>query len=261
MARSLKISQVLPTLNLLRPVKFGALLKGRFCVDATAPVGEAAQKMAQERLTFVMVCEPTTEKNAPAHVLGMMTERDFMRYMTYANQHTFFSGQHPLDKRVSQVMTPLGRMTQLHPNTSVNAALRSIQHRIWRHLPVVDGPPGKEVLSSIVSIRDLILVADGGRTEEAVPAALNEPEPTTLHSVWSGQTAADVLASKRELTEEKSLRSWLLARSHRHTIGEHASVLAAAKQMERENLTFLVVVRDHEGGSEDVRRPAPCGSN
>jgi CBS domain-containing protein len=72
--------------------------------------------------------------------------------------------------------------------------------------------------------------------------------------VWHGKTAADVLASKRERSEEKTLRSWLLARSHRHTVGEHASVLAAAKQMEKENLTFLVVVREQEGLPEDVRR-------
>jgi CBS domain-containing protein len=167
MARSLKINQVLPSLNMLRPVKFGSQLRNRFCVDSTAPVGQAAQKMAQERLTFVMVCDPAADKAAPPHVVGMMTERDFLRYMTYATDSTFFSGQHPLDKKVSQVMTPLGRMTQLHPNTPVNAALRSIQHRIWRHLPVVDGPPGKEVLCSIVSIRDLILVRcrEGGRAQ------------------------------------------------------------------------------------------------
>ena len=255
-ARSLRISQVLPTLNLLRPVKFGALLRNKFCVDATEPVGHAAQKMAQERLTFVMVCEPASSTTEPPHVLGMMTERDFMRYMTYASQHTFFSGQHPLDKRVSQVMTPLGRTTQLHPNTSVAAALRSIQHRIWRHLPVVDGPPGKEVLSSIVSIRDLILVADGGRTEDALPDALGRSSPTTLHSVWAGKTAGDVLLTKHERLQEKTLRSWLLAHSHKHTIGEHASVLAAAKQMEKEHLTFLVVVRDHEGIPEDVSMPS-----
>jgi len=207
---------VLPTLNRLRPVTFGARLRERFCVDATAPVGQAAQHMAKNRLTFVMVCEPSEDKEAPPHVLGMLSERDFMRFMTHASEYSFFTGEHPLDKRVSQVMTPLGRTTTLHPTSTVVQALRSIQHRIWRHLPLVDGEPGKEVLTSLVSIRDLILVADGGRTE-ALPS-----EPTALHSVWAGKTAADVLLSKRERSSESSLPSWLLTRAHRHMVGEHA---------------------------------------
>lgn len=171
---SLRISQVLPTLHRLRPVTFGARLRDRFCINASAPIGAAAQKMAANRLTFVMVCEDEgdsgADRDAP-HVLGMVTERDFMRYLTYAADHSFFSGAHPLDKRTDSVMTPLGRMTALSPETTVSQALRSIQHRIWRHLPVVsmDATSGKGVLTSIIGLRDLIQVSSGVGDSQSAP--------------------------------------------------------------------------------------------
>jgi len=103
-----------------------------------------------------------------------------------------------------------------------------------------------------VDIRDLILLADGGRTD--VPPTRNAPD--ALRSVWHGKKAYDVLGAKRQLSlasslggeqeQKRTLASYLASAAGRHTVRGRASIEHAARQMSRERLTFLIVIDGKE---------------
>jgi len=187
-------------------------------------------------------------------VTGMLTERDYLRFALHADALGFFGGSDPRQAPVSKIMTPFEKMTSLKPDATVKRALQTVQHRIFRHLPIVDDD--KQLLS-IIDIRDLILLADGGRTDDE----RREP-PGGLRSVWDGKKAFDVLGAKRKhrlshTDKKQTLADYLLESANRHEISGSASIAAAAKQMDRENLTFLIVVEGPVPASTDevTKRP------
>jgi len=116
-------------------------------------------------------------------------------------------------------------------DTPLDAALSTIHHGIWRHMPVLDYY-GK--LHSILDLRDVLTQSIGPQGVE----------------VWKGCSAVDILGSKRKdrLGEPSAgtiwrdvLSAYLLEHARRHTISVSTSVEAAALQMRSEQLTFLVV--------------------
>jgi len=83
----------------------------------------------------------------------------------------------------------------------------------------------------------MLLVAEGSSTD-----FIQE-----IRSIWDGQKASHLLSAKRQLQLAKdpqltNFKQYFAVRAARHTISGSASIEDAAKQMEREKLTFLVVL-------------------
>lgn len=143
-------------------------------------------------------------------------------------------------------------MLYLTPSTPVASALAMIQHKIYRHLPLMDG---SDKLISMVDIRDLLLAAGGERSDQ--------PAGEHVRSLWTNKLVWDVLASKRreKIVQGTSLELYLRTRANRHTIEGDATIEAACQQMARENLTFLVVLETPDGHADPFRRASPLGRN
>ena len=257
----MRISDVLPSLHRLRPVLTGSQLHARYCVPTSTPIGAAADKLLQNRLTFLVATQHIDVGAAAGQeeVAGMLTERDYLRFAVHADAYAFLTNEDPRLQPLSKIMTQPDDMMAIGPQTTVAQALRSIQHKIWRHLPVVENAR----LRSIIDIRDLILLADGGRTDELTAASPERP-PGALTSVWHGKKAFDVLGAKRQqalrevnLREGEghstsariSLAEYLSSHARAHTVDGGASIERAAKQMTKERLTFLVVTGDGDGAA------------
>lgn len=62
-------------------------VRSRFTVPSTASVADAAKHIAKHRLTFACVVDPE------GCVVGMMTERDYVKFSVRADSSRFFSGR------------------------------------------------------------------------------------------------------------------------------------------------------------------------
>jgi citrate synthase len=109
-------------------------------VTATAsePVSDAAARMAQKRVGSVIVVEGTRPT-------GILTERDLLRLAAARID--------PAIGKVGEWMTPAPET--IDPATSVRDVLARLQHRGYRHLPVVVD----DELLGVVTMRDLMRVA------------------------------------------------------------------------------------------------------
>lgn len=238
----------------LRPMPREEMMR-RFTIDSNASVADSIKHLAKERITFACVIDEAEG----GRVIGAMSERDALKYAVRASSSAFFSGRDASLEGVTKAMSSAERMLSVTPATPVWQALAMIQHKIWRHVAVLDQD---ERLQSILDIRDLLLELDGGRSDDTRPG-------THLRSVWHGQRVADVLRTKRrdKVVEGTTLELYLRTRGAAHTIHATESLSRACKQLARERLTFLVVLEDVDGAhAEDsadaiLKRPSPYERN
>jgi len=97
-------------------------------------IGEAAQKMTEQGVGAVVVCEL-------GRLIGIFTERDLMRAVA--------GRVHPSEGRVREWMTP--DPVTMTEDASVEEAGQTMIERGFRHIPVVAG----DRAVGIVSIRDV----------------------------------------------------------------------------------------------------------
>ena len=71
---------------------------------------EAAAHLQNHRLTFVTAVEDD------GSVVGMLTERDVLRYMTHASDIAFFSGRASIEQPITKYLTEKAAMSSVrHP--------------------------------------------------------------------------------------------------------------------------------------------------
>lgn len=120
------------------PVLFILRRKGTevFHVPPTATVYDAMKMMADKDVGALLVMEGD-------HLEGIVSERDYARKV-------ILQGRSSKDTLVRDIMTE--PMTTIHPDTSVDEAMRLMTTERHRHLPVLcDGK-----VHGIVSIGDLV---------------------------------------------------------------------------------------------------------
>jgi len=118
-------------------------------------------------------------------------------YAVRADASSFFMGRYANVEPVASAMSSAGRMLSVRTDTTVFASLAMVQSKIWRHVPVLSET---DRLKQVIDIRDLLLVLDGGRTDQ--PAGGEVGPGTALRGVWHGKVVADILRAKRQ---QKSL--------------------------------------------------------
>lgn len=91
-------------------------------------------------------------------VVGMITDRDIC--MAAATKH-----RDPANIHVSEVTS--GQVYGCSPDTEIHEALKIMQQKQVRRLPIIDAQTGK--LSGILSMNDVALKAQGGRKAELSP--------------------------------------------------------------------------------------------
>lgn len=247
---SLRVSDVSERLRMMDDAE----MRGKFELDDSVTVADAVKHLAKHRLTFVCV----TDKSQGGRVVGMFSERDYLRYAVRAEASAFFSGKSAAEENITRAMSAAERMLSLRRDTTVYQALSMVQHKIWRHLPVLDD---NERLTAILDIRNLLLTLDGGRSDSPADA---QPPGGHLRSVWHGKSVADILRTKRreKIVEGTSLELYLRTRAATHTIASSATIERAAKQMARERLTFLVIVEEDKGARHsELFVPSPFEKN
>lgn len=251
-----------PTLTLadvsphLRKVPEEAM-RQKFELPSTASVAEAVKHLINQRITFAVV----TDASLHGRVVGMFSERDYLRYAVRADASAFFSGKDATQEPVTRAMTTSERMLSARDETTVFTALAMVQHKIWRHLPILDA---NERLSSVLDIRDLLLELDGGRSDKVQDDVSAAQPGEHLRSVWHGKCVVDILRTKRrdKIVQGTSLELYLRTRAASHTISSVATIEAAAKQMARERLTFLIVVQEQARSSTpELFVPSPFERN
>jgi len=112
--------------------------KGRdvLTVDATATVYQAIERMVAANVGALLVTDGDG-------ILGIMTERDYLRRVT-------LQGRDERETPVHEIMsTPVVYVT---PETGIEECMALMTERRIRHAPVVDG----EELVGVVSIGDLV---------------------------------------------------------------------------------------------------------
>lgn len=212
------IADLTPQLHRLK------LAEDRFVLHDKAPVSVAAHHLATQRLTWCLVVDDD------ASAVGMVTERDLLRYSTHAESLAFFSGGKE-DPCVNAWMTKREDMLSVRLDDTLEHAASLMKSGIWRHLPVLDYW-GK--LHSILDLRDVVSACWGEYGERT----------------WENRLVADVLGAKRRnvigepqgSSWTEQLQAYLLAQSERHTVSVRAPVAEAALKLASERLTFLVVV-------------------
>jgi citrate synthase len=107
---------------------------------AGEPVATAARRMADQRVGSVIVTDAGLRNPT-----GILTERDLLRLAA--------AGIDPTIGKVGEWMTP--RPETVDPRTPVSEVLDRLQHRGYRHLPVVSG----DELLGVVTMRDLMRIA------------------------------------------------------------------------------------------------------
>lgn len=253
---SLTVADVTPRLRKMKEAE----MRARFEIDSGVSVAHAVKHLAKKRLTFVCV----TDSAQGGRVIGMFSERDYLRYQVRAEASAFFSGMDATMEPVTRAMSAAERMLSLRAETTVHTALSMVQHKIWRHLPILDD---NERLTAVLDIRELLQLF-GGRTDHQ-PHTPGEPSAALapgghLRSVWHGKCVADILRTKRreKIVEGTSLELYLRTRAATHTIAASGTIERAAKQMARERLTFLVVVEeDARVKTTELYVPSPFEKN
>ena len=173
------IGDLAPTLHRLKSVGGSG---SRHVLPASASVGAAAHHLLSERLSFSLILR------SDESLLGMVTERDLLRYATQAGDLSgrtssprAYRVSKPLPSKPAVVewMTPADRALTVRLDDTLEHAVSLVRRGIWRHLPVVDYY-GR--IHSILDVRDAVEVVFGARGLDA----------------WRGKTAADVLGHKRK---------------------------------------------------------------
>lgn len=90
-----------------------------------------------------------------AKVVGMITDRDIC--MAAATKH-----RDPANIRAKEVMS--GKVYSCSPDTDIHEALKIMQQKQVRRLPIISAEDGK--LKGILSMNDVALKAQGGRKAE-----------------------------------------------------------------------------------------------
>ena len=250
------IADLVPSLHRLK------LAEDRFVVKASAPISHVARHLLDERLTFAIVVDDVSASDqqqghavgiTSQKVVGIVNERKLMEYAMRAGTLSFFTGREQGDSPTYTWMTPAHSMLSARLDDTLESALATLHLGIWRHLPVLDYY-GR--LHSILDLKDALLEVVGPRRGEAA---------------WADCTALDILGAKRKVKIMESsygddlfgggssavgwheaLSEYLLAHAARHTIGSHATVEDAARQMRKEALTFLVVREVQPSGESRV---------
>ena len=106
-----------------------------YSVEPRTTIADAVALMNQKRVGSLLVMHGE-------HVVGMFTERDALTRIIGA-------GRNPSVTRVEDVMTK--NLVVVHPNTTVEEAMRIVTEKRCRHLPVLEG----DQLKGMVSIGDL----------------------------------------------------------------------------------------------------------
>ena len=117
-----------------------------FALQRTSAVAEAAQMMETHNIGIVAVLEGE-------RLVGVFSERDVVR-------RVFNRGLDPLTTALGDVMTT--NIVVASPDEDYQSAMRKMDQRNIRHLPVVDG----DRMVSMLSIRDLMRVDMERMTEE-----------------------------------------------------------------------------------------------
>ncbi|EOD22776.1 hypothetical protein EMIHUDRAFT_195141 [Emiliania huxleyi CCMP1516] len=248
-ARAKTIGDLAPTLHRLKSVGGSS---SRHVLPASASVGAAAHHLLSERLSFSLILR------SDESLLGMVTERDLLRYATQAGDLSgrtssprAYRVSKPLPSKPAVVewMTPADRALTVRLDDTLEHAVSLVRRGIWRHLPVVDYY-GR--IHSILDVRDAVEVVFGARGLDA----------------WRGKTAADVLGHKRKrklawpppgvpFEGWQQLEGYLLHSAAQHTVSSAASVEEAAQQMR----SFLSYCAEPPGsGLSLVERRAAPGS-
>ncbi|KAJ1638821.1 hypothetical protein T492DRAFT_1139776 [Pavlovales sp. CCMP2436] len=149
-----------------------AEMRKKIEIDVTATVADAVKHLAAQRITFACVVDHSRK------VVGAFTERDYLR----ADASSFFMGRYANVEPVASAMSSAGRMLSVRTDTTVFASLAMVQSKIWRHVPVLSET---DRLKQVIDIRDLLLVLDGGRTDQ--PAGGEVGPGTALRGVWHGK--------------------------------------------------------------------------
>jgi CBS domain-containing protein len=110
--------------------------RGVFTLPAAAAVAEAIQLLADNNIGAVVVLDETSVP------VGILSERDLIRRAA--------TGSLPLEAPVRELMS--SPIVTGAPGDDVEAVLRTMTDRHFRHLPVVDN--GK--LVGVVSLGDLV---------------------------------------------------------------------------------------------------------
>ena len=221
-AAEMSIADLAPSLHRLKSCPSQTLT-----LETTTTLRAAAQHLMDNRLTFAMVLDEDRT------VAGVLTERDLLRFATRLGDLQFFRPS-TTEHRTSEWMTPLSEMLSVRLDHSLAHALAMTESGIWRQLPVLDY---WDKLHSILDIRDVVEhVCDG------IPG-------------WKGKSVSDILSAKRlgrvlddavadpASTWPRQLERYLLSNAGRHMVPTSATIESAAKQIQKERLTFLVVVR------------------
>ena len=219
----------------VRSNPFIAFSESQFTLTASTPMREAAEHIEANRLTFATLVDATSAE--PKKVVGMISERDILRYLTRASDVAFFSGRTAGEEPVAHHMTKREDMTTVRLDDTLEHTLSLSREIIWRHLPVLDY---WDQFYGVLHIRDVVMdiVGPGGG------------------SFWTGKSAIDILQLKRKQKLQTSdgqadsmsvewqaqLNDYLLAKAARHTIAVDATVEEAAWKLFNERLTFLSVV-------------------
>jgi CBS-domain-containing membrane protein len=120
-------------------------------------------------------------------VVGMITDRDIC--MATATKH-----RDPASIRVKEVMS--GKVYGCSPDTEIHAALKIMQQKQVRRLPVIDAYDGK--LAGILSMNDVALKAQEGRKAELSADDVEQ----TLRAICTHRPAAPAKPVQHEATQQ-----------------------------------------------------------
>lgn len=231
------IADMAPALERLK------LAEARYVLPAVTPMSTAARHLITERLTFALV-------EADGGAVGLLNERNLLRYAMHAGDLAFFSGREKGEPTIDQWMTSKDEMLSVRlDDTLEHAASLLFSRGIWRHLPVLDY---WNRLHSIIDLRDVVTQLIGQDT-----------------AAWKGKQASDLLGVKRRQRLDQARQEWeqtaegdwreqlqmyLLRHAATHTVSANKSVEHAARQALDARLTFLVAVEPGSGEPEDKQR-------
>lgn len=106
--------------------------EGEFVIPIDTPISQAAQHLQSNRLTFALVAD-----DSRSELLGMITERDILRYTTHAGALAFF-GKQKSEATIERWMTPRNTMLSVALSDTMEHAASLLRQGIWRHVPVLD---------------------------------------------------------------------------------------------------------------------------
>ena len=137
-ARALSIADLAPSLHRLKA------FENRYVLPSSTLVSDAAKHLLENRLTFALVHDDQVSNSAAlaasrgGSVVGMITERNLLRYATHAGDLAFFSGREHGEPTLERWMTPREEMMSVKLDDPLEHAASLLHSGVWRHLPVLD---------------------------------------------------------------------------------------------------------------------------